>query len=106
MSNRKKEIRLNFRNGVLERDQHMCKCCGKKSCALDPHHITDRNEMPNGGYVIENGISVCDECHIKAEVWHNSGKTESIEGYHPDDLYKLIGSNYELAYRKSKQLGN
>lgn len=26
---------------------------------LDAHHITDRNEMPNGGYVPENGISLC-----------------------------------------------
>lgn len=76
------------------------------SCALDPHHITDRNKMPNGGYVIENGISVCDECHIKAEQWHISGETEWVEGYHPDDLYKMIGSSYELAYRKSEQLGN
>ena len=75
--------------------------CGKKG-SLDAHHITDRNEMPNGGYVPENGITLCiadddDSCHFKAEVWHRSGKTAFFPGYKPDDLYALIDSSYEKA---------
>jgi hypothetical protein len=72
---------------------------------LDAHHITDRHEMPHGGYVKENGISLCSECHKRAEVWHESGKVEYEEGYHPDDLYKLIGSSYEEAFVASQKLG-
>ena len=97
---RKKQIRENFRNKVFSRDNHKCKKCGDD--AVDAHHITDRNEMPNGGYVEENGISLCELCHIKAEIWHNSGKTRYAEGYHPNDLYDLIGSSYNLAYKKSE----
>lgn len=104
MSSRKKQIRENFRNDVFKRDRNKCKKCG---CGgeLDAHHITDRNEMPNGGYVKENGISLCDECHVKAEVWHSSGKKEFVDGFHPDDLYLLVNSNYDLAYAKSEKLG-
>jgi hypothetical protein len=58
--------------------------------------------MPNGGYVKENGASLCDQDHIKAEVYHTTG--EAIEGYHPDDLYRLIGSSYEQAVEASKRL--
>lgn len=103
----KKDIRRNFREGVLERDGNRCMMCTDTNAKLDAHHITDRSLMPNGGYVLENGISLCDKqdgCHMKAERWHISGETEFIPGYHPDDLYKLINSSYELAYQKSELL--
>lgn len=102
MSNKKKQIRENFRNNVFSRDKNKCLKCGKQ--CVDAHHITDRNEISNGGYVKENGISLCTECHEKAEVWHNSGKTEFVDGYHPNDLYMLINSSYELAVIKSNLL--
>lgn len=103
MSEKKKQIRENFRNEVFSRDENKCRKCGKP--AVDAHHITDRNEMPNGGYVLENGISLCADCHVKAEVWHISGTLEYVEGYKPSDLYVLINSSYSLALCKSLDLG-
>jgi len=69
---------------------------------LDAHHITDRNLIPHGGYVKENGISLCPECHIKAEVYHSTGT--AVAGYAPDDLYKAINSNLEKAIAASEKL--
>jgi 5-methylcytosine-specific restriction endonuclease McrA len=106
MSQKKKQVRENFRNEVFLRDGNKCRKCDKKECGLDAHHITDRIEMPNGGYVKENGISLCAECHIKAEVWHISGNLEFEQGYHPNDFYTLINSNYALALLKSIKLGS
>ncbi|MEK6828573.1 MAG: hypothetical protein AABY15_00405 [Nanoarchaeota archaeon] len=118
MSN-KKEIRRKFREDTFDRDGYCCKWCGNGSVLespesfFDAHHITDRNEMPNGGYVPENGITLCkfDEngleegsCHMKAEKFHISGGEEWEEGMHPDDLYKLIGSSKELAIEKSEKI--
>ena len=71
---------------------------------LDAHHITDRNLLPNGGYVKENGISLCPACHEKAEVFHSTGS--SVEGYSPDDLYKKINSSYEKAVEASNKLSS
>lgn len=93
-----------FKTAVFRRDKARCRKCDEVG-RLDAHHITDRHEMPCGGYVKENGISLCSKCHRKAEVWHESGKVEYEEGYHPDDLYKLIGSSYEEAFRASQKLG-
>jgi 5-methylcytosine-specific restriction endonuclease McrA len=101
---KKKEIRLRFRTIVFNRDNHKCKIC-KSTENLDAHHITDRNEMPNGGYVLQNGITVCDKCHLKAEEWHNSNHTNYVTGFHPNDLYKIINSSYELAYEESLKMG-
>ena len=70
--------------------------------ALDAHHITNREEMPNGGYVKQNGISVCDDCHLKAEAFWSTG--ESVQGFSPEDLYKLIGSSLEIATKASEKL--
>ena len=66
---------------------------------MDAHHITDRDEMPNGGYVPENGISLCPQCHEKAEVFHRTGT--ALPGFAPAELYARIGSSPALALRAS-----
>jgi len=106
MSKRKKLIRAAFRDAVFARDNHQCVMCGLSSEEdhLDAHHITDRNAMPNGGYVKENGISLCSECHIKAEVYHQTGHQEHVEGFLPEDLYLKVGSSYASAYAASERL--
>jgi 5-methylcytosine-specific restriction endonuclease McrA len=117
----KKQIRAEFRRAVFERDKYRCLCCGQPGkdrqggdgwkkfhkeeftlVELDAHHINDRHLMPGGGYVKENGISVCPECHLKAEEHWVTGT--GIEGFSPDDLYKLIGSSLDLATATSKLL--
>lgn len=105
----KKDIRKNFRDAVYKRDKNTCQVCHKKHTdlkQLDAHHITDRSEMPNGGYVKENGITVCKEdCHFKVEWFHITEGEKWNEGLHPNDLYKMIGSSKELAIKKSNELG-
>ena len=97
----KKLIRSKFRSVVFARDKNLCVLC--KSPAVDAHHITDRYLMPNGGYVLENGISLCAVCHKRAEEYHRT-KGWCLPGYYPDDLYHKIGSSLELAHIKSKEL--
>lgn len=82
--------------------------CGFKSSPakaeeeLDAHHITDRTLMPNGGYVKENGISLCAECHEKAEEYHKTGV--AFPGYSPAELYNKIGSSHDEAVKASEKL--
>jgi hypothetical protein len=82
----------------------MCGLDGSKdNSLLDSHHITDRNFMPSGGYVKENGITLCvDNCHLKAEEYLQG--TVKHEGFSPEDLYRKINSNYELAKKASLRL--
>ena len=118
MSN-KKEIRRKFREDTFDRDGYCCKWCGSgpyyefTELTLDAHHITDRKEIVNGGYVMENGISLCkmdedgledESCHMKAEMFHISEGKDWVEGMHPNDLYKIIKSSKELAIKKSEKL--
>lgn len=101
MSSEKKRTRQAFRDAVFARDSNRCRVCGwsvfNSEHQLDAHHITDRTLMPEGGYVIENGISLCPSCHERAEEYHRTGV--SAVGMSPDDLYKRIGSSYEAALK-------
>lgn len=109
MKNDKKILRDNFKTDVFERDKFTCKGCGfiGDDTTLDAHHIIDRHEIVNGGYVKENGITLCKEtCHALAEKYHMTHGTEWVVGYHPDELFELIGSSVELAIEKSNLIKN
>lgn len=54
-----------FRSSVFKRDNYRCVICNKK--AADAHHIIERRLFDDGGYYIDNGASLCSDCHIKAE---------------------------------------
>lgn len=109
MSLEKKLIRKRFRDLCYARDKLTCVMCGLKVSSieeaekiLDVHHITNPKKIINGGYVPENGISLCSDCHLKAEEYHSTGT--SFPGYSPDDLYKVINSNIEKATQASIKL--
>lgn len=91
----KRLVRQAFRAAVFLRDGNRCRGCGGTRGDLVAHHITDRSEMPGGGYVPENGISLCNDCHLKAEAFHRDGT--AIPGWAPEDLYARIGSSPEAA---------
>lgn len=57
--------RGDFKLAVLARDGHLCVVC--KGPAVDAHHILERRLWADGGYIPENGVSLCSECHLKAE---------------------------------------
>lgn len=108
MSAAKKAIRKNFRDACFQRDNYACKMCGFQSSIekalkdLDAHHISSRENMPYQGYSSLNGITLCKECHIKAEVFHSTGT--SHPNYSPDDLYQAIESSFEKALQACKEL--
>jgi 5-methylcytosine-specific restriction endonuclease McrA len=98
-----KQWRKDFNEAVFTRDHNKCRICGGTG-KLDAHHITDRHDLPNGGYVASNGISLCEPCHIKAGRYHITGGKSWEKGFHPNELYAMINSSNEKAYADSKAL--
>lgn len=58
--------RREFNAAVFARDQHRCVICGLP--AVDAHHILDRKLFADGGYALNNGASLCADCHMSAEM--------------------------------------
>lgn len=54
-----------FQKRVFARDNHKCVICGEP--AVDAHHIMERRLWNDGGYYLDNGVSVCEDHHLLAE---------------------------------------
>ena len=123
---RKQKIRAAFRDAVFKRDGYRCVVCGFQSSPerveqdLDAHHITPRELMPGGGYVVENGVSLCGRnrkssakgCHGAAELalqfpaCGTKGSKNFLYRFSPPQLYEKIGSSRERAEAASVYLEN
>ncbi|WP_394366535.1 HNH endonuclease [Draconibacterium halophilum] len=51
---------------VKRRDRSVCKVCGSNE-DLDAHHIMRVSCYPHWKYCIDNGITLCKQCHMKAD---------------------------------------
>src|SRR3954470_6589110 len=57
--------REEFREAVFTRDGHKCVVCGEP--AVDAHHVIERRLWVDGGYHVDNGVSLCAHHHLMAE---------------------------------------
>lgn len=71
--------RHEFRTAVFARDGGKCVVCG--AVAVDAHHLIERRLFADGGYELDNGVSVCGDHHREAEA--------TVLG--PDELRALAG---------------
>lgn len=58
-----------WRKTVFDRDGYVCQCCGDKShkghpVTLVAHHIKNWNDNPDDRYDVDNGITLCERCHL------------------------------------------
>ena len=60
---------LDFRKMVLERDKHVCQECGSKN-RLHVHHIKPFSQYPELRFDVNNGITLCVNCHRKVHKKH------------------------------------
>ena len=61
----------NWRRAVLERDNHTCVICGDYQSQLNADHIKPWFKYPDLRYEINNGRTLCVDCHKKTETYGN-----------------------------------
>lgn len=60
---RRSSLYQNWRNNVFNRDNYTCQHCCKKGSYLQAHHLKSYSKYPSDRFKIENGITLCRECH-------------------------------------------
>ena len=66
---------------VFDRDNYTCQCCGdNKGGNLNAHHILNYSEYKHLRTDVNNGITLCDKCHV---AFHN------VYGYRKNNNYQL-----------------
>ncbi len=71
-----------WRRQIFERDNYSCQLCGIKSgnghrVILNAHHIKHWKDYPEVRRELENGITLCRECHCYV---HSKGYRQELEG--------------------------
>ena len=59
-----------WREAVFERDNYICVFCNKKGGELHPDHIKELSKFPNLVFDVDNGRTLCKECHQKRHYKH------------------------------------
>ena len=54
---------LQWRSKVFERDNWTCQTCDVRGIKLHAHHIKKWSEYKQLRYDVENGVSLCEDCH-------------------------------------------
>ena len=63
-----------WRKSVFERDGYKCIWCGFMGARLNADHIKSYAQYPELRFAIDNGRTLCEDCHKKTDTYGNKKK--------------------------------
>ncbi len=73
----------NWRKRVLTRDHFTCTVCGNagREVKLEAHHIKPWFDFPAKRFMLDNGITLCFDCHNSKHPWRFDKPTKIIQQF-------------------------
>ncbi len=93
-----------FSRKVFKRDNYLCQICGNtgRKSKLNAHHLNSVDKFPEQVIDINNGITLCQECHIKFHKKFGYGKNtkKQFEEFITEEItdIKTILMNKSIIY--------
>lgn len=66
-----------WKRNVFKRDNYTCQRCGAKK-NLEAHHVKEKINFPELKYDVENGVTLCHECHKKTDNYGYKAKKKAV----------------------------
>jgi len=63
-----------WRDAVFKRDDYTCQICAKRGGIMQADHILPFSKFPSERFNIQNGRTLCVECHKKTETYGGRSK--------------------------------
>lgn len=95
---------VDFVKKVLNRDNYICQCCGKKHNNLEVHHLDGYSWCKEKRLDTENAITLCDDCHSNFHFIyskHNNTK-EQFEEWIGNTIH--LKNNDEMLLQKAREV--
>lgn len=80
-------------NKILKRDKYTCQLCGHKG-KLNAHHLDGYDNFESKRYSVNNGITLCQECHKKFHKIYGYGNNTKSQF----ENFVKIHANTEVSY--------
>lgn len=87
---------INFIKKVLNRDNYICKCCGKSDNNLEVHHLNSYDNFYEGRTDETNGTALCKTCHSNFHSIHGYGNNTK------EQFEEWIGHTVEILKHKGE----
>lgn len=82
-SDAEQELYCQWRRKVFERDRFICQVCKDWKQPLTAHHLQNFSSSPRGRLEVDNGVTLCDNCHDNFHVRYggSDNTTEQFEEF-------------------------
>lgn len=80
-----------WRRNVYERDNYTCQCCkDDKGGNLNAHHLDGYNWAVDKRTEVDNGVTLCDKCHIQFHDVYGKGNNTREQFYEFKNTFQTL----------------